>query len=71
MKWISSMFNKKFSKLVKEHPERFEYDFETSTATGDPKAQTELDAEHEKKVVKAKKILADRKMAAEKLEDKK
>ena len=29
------MFNKKFDKLVKEHPERFQYDFEVSDVKPD------------------------------------
>lgn len=65
------MFNKEFNKLVKEHPERFEYDFEVPLTSYTPEAQALLDAAFEKTMVEVRKRLADRKMAAEKFEDKK
>lgn len=65
------MFDKEFNKLVKAHPERFEYDFEVSTASYTPETQALLDAAFEKTMVEVRKRLADRKMAAENVEGKK
>jgi len=58
------MFNKGFNKLVAEHPERFEYDFELPKTTRNPKAETKIFDEVEKRAIEARKKLALRKSGA-------